>query len=53
MIGMPLGTRVWIAARVTDLRKGTDGLAALVETALASGRSRAMYSRFAASAAIW
>ena len=34
MIGMPLGTRVWIAAGVTDLRKGMDGLAALVETAL-------------------
>ena len=31
---MPLGTRVWIAAGVTDLRKGMDGLAALVETAL-------------------
>jgi transposase len=34
VIGMPLGTRVWIAAGVTDLRKGMDGLAALVETAL-------------------
>lgn len=31
---MPLGTRVWIAAGVTDMRKGMDGLAALVETAL-------------------
>ena len=34
MIGVPLGTRVWIAAGVTDMRKGMDGLAALVQTAL-------------------
>jgi len=35
MIGLPLGTRVWIAAGHTDMRKGFDGLAALVQTALA------------------
>lgn len=35
MIALPAGTRVWIAAGVTDLRKGMDGLAALVQTALA------------------
>ena len=35
MIGLPLGTRVWLAAGVTDMRKGMDGLAALVQTALA------------------
>ena len=34
MIGLPLHTRVWIAAGVTDMRKGMDGLAALVQTAL-------------------
>ena len=34
MIGLPLGTRVWIGAGVTDMRKGMDGLAALVQTAL-------------------
>jgi transposase len=34
MIGLPLSTRVWIAAGVTDMRKGMDGLAALVQTAL-------------------
>jgi len=34
MIGLPLGTRVWIASGVTDMRKGMDGLAALVQTAL-------------------
>jgi len=34
VIGVPSGMRVWIAAGVTDLRKGMDGLAGLVETAL-------------------
>jgi transposase len=33
MIGLP-ATRVWIAAGVTDMRKGMDGLSALVQTAL-------------------
>jgi transposase len=35
MIALPVGTRVWLAAGVTDMRKGMDGLAALVQTALA------------------
>ena len=34
MIGLPSGTRVWLAAGVTDMRKGMDGLAALVQTTL-------------------
>jgi len=34
MISAPAGTRVWLAAGVTDMRKGMDGLAALVQTAL-------------------
>jgi transposase len=34
MIGLPSSTRVWIAAGVTDMRKGMDGLAALVQMAL-------------------
>jgi transposase len=34
MIGVPVGTRVWIAAGVTDMRKGMDGLAALVQMVL-------------------
>ncbi|MBM3359667.1 MAG: IS66 family insertion sequence element accessory protein TnpB [Betaproteobacteria bacterium] len=34
MIALPAGTRVWVAAGVTDMRKGMDGLAALVQTAL-------------------
>ena len=35
MIALPAGTRVWIAAGVTDMRKGMDGLAALAQTVLA------------------
>jgi transposase len=34
MIGLPSGTRVWLAAGVTDMRKGMSSLAALVQTAL-------------------
>jgi transposase len=35
MNSLPAGTRVWLAAGVTDMRKGMDGLAALVQTTLA------------------
>ena len=35
MIGLPLGTRIWLAAGVTDMRRGFDGLSALVQTTLA------------------
>jgi len=35
VIGPPGDTRIWIAAGVTDMRRGMYGLAALVETALA------------------
>jgi transposase len=35
MLGPPPGTRIWLVAGVTDMRKGFDGLAALVQTALA------------------
>ena len=31
MIGPPSGVRVYLAAGVTDMRKGFDGLAALVQ----------------------
>jgi transposase len=34
MIAVPGGTRVWLAAGVTDLRKGFDGLAAVVQLQL-------------------
>lgn len=34
MIGLPAGTKVWVACGVTDMRKGFDGLSALVQLAL-------------------
>ena len=34
MIALPAGVRVWLAAGVTDMRKGMDGLAALAQTTL-------------------
>ncbi|HEY1580984.1 MAG TPA: IS66 family insertion sequence element accessory protein TnpB, partial [Terracidiphilus sp.] len=34
MIQLPVGTQVWIAAGVTDLRRGFDGLSAQVQNVL-------------------
>lgn len=34
MIGLPLGTQVWIAAGFTNMRRGFDGLAAIVQQRL-------------------
>ena len=34
MIGMPAETRVWLASGATDMRRGFDGLALLVQEAL-------------------
>ena len=34
MIGLPAGTRVWLVAGATDMRKGFDGLAMAVQTTL-------------------
>jgi transposase len=34
MIGLPVETRVWLAAGVTDMRKGFDGLAMAVQETL-------------------
>jgi transposase len=34
MIAPPSGTRIWLAAGHTDMRRGMDGLAALVQTTL-------------------
>lgn len=36
MIGLPSSTRVWIVAGHTDMRKGFNGLAAMVQTAFAA-----------------
>lgn len=34
MIGPASGTRIWLAAGVTDMRRGFDGLASLVKNTL-------------------
>jgi transposase len=34
MIGLPMSTRIWLAAGATDMRRGMDGLSALVQSAL-------------------
>ena len=34
MIALPPNSHVWLAAGATDMRKGFDGLAALVQTQL-------------------
>ncbi|MFS2004143.1 IS66 family insertion sequence element accessory protein TnpB [Duganella sp. CT11-25] len=34
MIGLPTGTRVWLAAGITDMRSGFNGRAAKVQTGL-------------------
>jgi transposase len=34
MIGVPANTKVWLACGMTDMRKGFDGLAALVQLSL-------------------
>ena len=35
MIGLPSGTKIWLAAGLTDMRRGFDGLATLAQSALA------------------
>ena len=35
MIGLPAGTKVWLVAGVTDMRRGFDGLASNVQSKLA------------------
>ena len=34
MIGLPAGTRIWLAAGITDMRAGMNGLAAKVQLIL-------------------
>ena len=34
MIGLPSGSRIWLAAGVTDMRRRFDGLSALIQGAL-------------------
>ena len=34
LIGFPTGVRVWLAAGITDMRRGFDGLASLIQGSL-------------------
>ncbi len=52
MIGFAAGTRVWLAAGVTDMRKGFDSLAAQAQTVLGRTRSQVMCFASAVAAAI-
>ena len=48
VIQLPAGTKIWIAAGVTDMRRGFDGLSAQVQTVLATAtvlRTRVCISR--------
>ena len=53
MIGPRAGTRVWLAAGVTDMRCGIDSLAARVQMALAEDPSAAMCSHSVVVEATW
>jgi hypothetical protein len=53
MIPIPAGVRVWLATGHTDMRKGLDGLALIVqETLKREIRIAAICSSFAVAAAI-
>jgi IS66 Orf2 like protein len=52
VIGPPAGTKVYLAAGVTDMRKGFEGLAAFVQQHLKRFRSVARSMRSGAGAAI-
>ena len=51
MITVPAGTQIWIAAGVTDLRRGFTGLSAVVQMKLEQNRSAGMCLCFAVAAA--
>src|SRR5689334_2987519 len=36
MISLPTGVRIWLVAGVTDMRRGIDGLCALIQSALSA-----------------
>ena len=36
MLNIPAGVRIWLVASLTDMRRGVDGLSALVQTVLSA-----------------
>ncbi len=53
MIGLPAGTRIWLAAGATDMRRGFDGLSAWFRNNWQGIHSAATSSCSEAGAAIW
>jgi transposase len=53
VIPTPSGTRVWLAAGVTDMRKGFTALAAQAEATLRQNRSPGISLFSAGGAATW
>jgi transposase len=52
MMGMPAGTRIWLAAGATDMRKGFDSLAVQAQTVLGKDPFRATSSASGVAAVI-
>jgi len=52
MIGLAVGTQIWIVAGVTDMRRGFTGLSGMVQTALQESPFSAKCISFAGDAAI-
>jgi transposase len=46
VLSLPAGVRIWLVAGFTDMRRGIDGLAALVQTACHQIRSPGSFSFF-------
>ena len=42
MIPLPATTKIWLACGATDMRKGFDGLAVLVQQSLKQSRKRGL-----------
>jgi transposase len=53
VISPPSNTSIWIAAGITDMRRGFTGLSAAAQTVLEQNPFRATCSFSEASAAIW
>ena len=53
MIGLPVETRVWLASGATDMRRGFDGLALLVQEKLEQDPRCGQLFVFPGSAVDW
>jgi len=53
MIPVPMQARIWLAAGVTDMRKGFNGLSALAEKVLKQDPYSGHLSFFAVAGVIW